>query len=213
MKRLPILLLALGLLSAGLLAGTGIAVQRTGDQVVLQAETLAGDPSAAQGLEIEIPFTCGYGLMWKTSFPADRPEGGETALTFSPFGLPRSPWTYKDRALPFSVLPPTYSFSGDVLSPTDGWYEAVQLVAGRTPDGQEHTEVIHPADLYDSWPLEMRISSFSRRSPSLVELFGHTFSTDYLLELYQSYFSTPIPEDYYATVTVRKDPSGLVEEV
>lgn len=213
MKRLPILLLALGLLSAGLLAGTGIAVHRTGDQVALQAETLAGDPSAAQGLEVEMPFTCGYELMWDTSFLADRPAETETALTFSPFGFSWSPRTYGDRTIPFSVLPPTYSFSGDGLSPTDGWYEAVQLVAGRTPDGQEHTEVIHPADLYDSWPLELYAYTLSHRSPPQVELFGHTFSTDYLLELYQSYFSTPIPEDYYATVTVRKDPSGLVEEV
>ena len=71
MRRSFGLILLLALLGAGLLAGGSFAVQRQGDQVVVTAETLAGAPSAAKGLTVNLPLVRGNCLHWDISFPED----------------------------------------------------------------------------------------------------------------------------------------------
>ena len=58
MKRISVLVLVLALLSAGVLAGASVAVQRQGSHVTVEAETLAGDPSASEGLALSLPVYC-----------------------------------------------------------------------------------------------------------------------------------------------------------
>ena len=64
MKRMSVLVLVLALLSAGVLTGASVAVQRQGSHVTVEAETLAGDPSAAEGLELSLPVYCQNAMLW-----------------------------------------------------------------------------------------------------------------------------------------------------
>ena len=50
MKAAVALILTLGVLSAGLMVGANVIIHRQGDQVTVRAETVAGDPAAAEGL-------------------------------------------------------------------------------------------------------------------------------------------------------------------
>ena len=81
MKLSRWLILLLALLAAGLLIGAGLAIPNTGSQVTIEQEVLAGDPEAADGVELTLPLSCGEQLFWVTTFPADRPEEAETAFS------------------------------------------------------------------------------------------------------------------------------------
>ena len=81
MKLSRWLILLLALLSAGLLIGAGLAIPNAGSQVTIEREVLAGDPEAADGVELALPLSCGEQLFWVTTFPAGRPEEEETAFS------------------------------------------------------------------------------------------------------------------------------------
>ncbi len=48
-----------------------------------RAEILAGDPAAADGVELTWVSTCGYHLFWHSTFPAAAPEEAETRFSYS----------------------------------------------------------------------------------------------------------------------------------
>ncbi len=83
MRKSLLLFVLLAALSAGLLAGACAAVQGRREAVSYQAETLAGDPAAADGVELTWVSTCGYHLFWHSTFPASAPEEAETRFSYS----------------------------------------------------------------------------------------------------------------------------------
>ncbi len=83
MRKSLLLFVLLAALSAGLLAGACAAVQGRREAVSYQAETLAGDPAAADGVELTWVSTCGYHLFWHSTFPAAAPEEAETRFSYS----------------------------------------------------------------------------------------------------------------------------------
>ena len=76
MRKSLLLFVLLTALSAGLLAGACAAVQGRREAVSYRAEPLAGDPTAADGVELTWVSTCGYHLFWHSTFPAAAPEEG-----------------------------------------------------------------------------------------------------------------------------------------
>ena len=70
MRKSLLLFLLLVALSAGLLAGACAAVQGRRETVSYRTEPLAGDPTAADGVELTWESTCGYHLE------AHRPSAG-----------------------------------------------------------------------------------------------------------------------------------------
>ena len=78
MRRSVSLILLLALLSAGVLAGSTLALYGKGEAVTVTAHTLAGDPSAAEGLTVNLPLVLEDCLFWDISFPADHPEQAVT---------------------------------------------------------------------------------------------------------------------------------------
>lgn len=69
MRKSLLLFVLLAALSAGLLAGACAAVQGRREAVSYRAEILAGDPAAADGVELTWVSTCGYHLFWHSTFP------------------------------------------------------------------------------------------------------------------------------------------------
>ena len=74
MRKSLLLFLLLAVLSAGLLVGACATVQGRREAVSYRTEPLAGDPTAADGVELAWVSTCGYHLFWHSTFPAAAPE-------------------------------------------------------------------------------------------------------------------------------------------
>lgn len=205
MKRLPTLILALALLSAGLLAGSGLAVQSRGDQVTVTAQVLKGDPSLVQGLDVAVPTTLGDYLFWTTRFPADRPEQAVTQLRYDPEGLP--PLFYDT---PISLRFPVgsgvtyhYRISQEQDSLDPNWLAMLEQLAQGMEPGAERSVTVRLADYVDHWPLELFAD------PD--DMYLSSSDGKFLDRLATSYFSIPIPEDYQAKIVQTTDSEGQLE--
>lgn len=169
----------LALLSAGLLAGSTLAILDTGDQVTVEREVLVGDPAAAQGLEVTLPLTCGNQLFWTTTFPANRPEEAKTDFSYT--------LSQDYRIQPWDDQPLSVELDQNQL------YQQAQDAALAHPGNSFSFRV---GDYFDSWPL--RVTTDWREGndydPSAV---------DRLSRLFQSYFSIPVSPDSSFTVTVQ----------
>lgn len=80
MRKSLLLFLLLVALSAGLLAGACAAVQGRRETVSYRTEPLAGDPTAADGVELTWVSTCGYHLFWAQHLSRRRAGGGRNPL-------------------------------------------------------------------------------------------------------------------------------------
>ena len=202
MKAAVALILALGLLSVGLMAGANAVIHSQVNQVTVQAETLAGDPAAAEGLTLSLPAECQSQLFWDFSFPATRPEQLSTSFSFDLFPRP-----FLDNYVfpPLSIYIPTgstaYYSSGYTYLEQDWnsipWSAAIQQVEKQTQPGQTLTRQLYAAQISPYFPINVTMSVQYGLSERAIA----------------SYFSIPIPEDYQITVTVTKDSSGGIMEL
>ena len=88
MKRTLSLLLALLLVSAGLLTAGAVYLTGTEDDIVLTHNLVAGDPAAAQGITLTLPTgTQQAKLCWETTVDLGTAElYPETEFRFYPTG-------------------------------------------------------------------------------------------------------------------------------
>lgn len=188
MKLSRWLILLLALLSAGLLIGAGLAIPNAGSQVTIQREVLAGDPEAADGVELALPLSCGEQLFWVTTFPAGRPEEAETVFSTT---LSRHTYSPPQENTPISVEISSY-YRWDSV-----WGALEEQAWESTPPGEARTYTYVLTDYFDAWPLNV----FALNSKYDLEDMR-------LRELFQSYFSIPIPEGTQIKITVERSASG-----
>ena len=213
MKRISVLVLVLALLCSGVLAGGSVAVQREGSHVTVEAETLAGDPSAAEGLALSLPVYCQNAMLWDLTVPAARPEEAETRFTCSSFGLRNAQFTLLSLFTPYPMLRtvsvepaplkielPSSSFSVPTVNSSYHWIEAVQLVADATPAGETRTRQVALAEVYDCWPMELYLD-------------GNGMWFDPVGQAFADYFPIPIPQDYQVEITIQKNERGRESSV
>ena len=200
MKRLSILILLLALFSAAALTGVSIAVQWKGSSVTVEAETLAGDPAAAEGLELSLPVYCQNAMLWELTVPAARPGDTDSRFDFSSLGLRNAQFNLLNLTSPYPMVrsvagtPDTLQIEIP-LGSSFYWEEAVRLVADETPAGETRTRQIHLAEVYDAWPIR-------------VYLEGNGVWNQPVGQTFEDYFSIPIPQDYQAEITVTKNEQG-----
>lgn len=200
MKRTSILVLLLALFSAAVLTGVSIAVQWKGSSVTVEAETLAGDQAAAEGLELSLPVYCQNAMLWKLTVPAARPGDTDSRFDFSSLGLRNAQFNLLNLTSPYPMVR-SVDGTPDVLDiriplgSSSDWEEAVQLVADETPAGEERTRQIRLAEVYDAWPIR-------------VYLEGNGIWNQPVGQTFEDYFSIPIPQDYQVEVTVKKNERG-----
>lgn len=188
MKLSRWLILFLALLSAGLLAGAGLTILDTADQVTVQRDVLAGDPSAADGVELALPLSCGDQLFWVTAFPAGQPEEAETSFSST---LMRQSYNSPWEASPLSVeIDNYYTNYGST------WESFETQAWASTQPGEKRTYTYLLTDYLDTWPLIIRVTA------------KYALPDERLEELLQSYFAIPIPEGTCFTITIEKDSSG-----
>ena len=104
MKRTSILVLLLALFSAAVLTGVSIAVQWKGSSVTVEAETLAGDQAAAEGLELSLPVYCQNAMLWKLTVPAARPGDTDSRFDFSSLGLRNAQFNLLNLTSPYPMV-------------------------------------------------------------------------------------------------------------
>lgn len=187
MKLSRWLILLLALLSAGLLVGAGLAIPNAGSQVTIERKVLAGDPEAADGVELTLPLTCGSQIFWVTTFPAGRPEEAETVFSTT---LSRHTYSPPQENTPISVEISSY-YGWD-----SAWGTLEEQVWNDTPPGEERSYTFVLTDYFDAWPLNIRSSA------------DYYLEGERLSELFQSYFSIPIPEGTQIKITVERSASG-----
>ena len=187
MKLSRWLILLLALLSAGLLVGAGLAIPNAGSQVTIERKVLAGDPEAADGVELTLPLTCGSQIFWVTTFPAGRPEEAETVFSTT---LSRHTYSPPQENTPISVEISSY-YGWD-----SAWGALEEQVWNDTPPGEERSYTFVLTDYFDAWPLNIRSSA------------DYYLEGERLSELFQSYFSIPIPEGTQIKITVERSASG-----
>ena len=189
--RWAILLLAL--LSAGLLTGANLTILDTADQVTVEREMLAGDPTAADGVELTLPLTYNDQLFWVTTFPAGKPEEAFTDFTYT---LSQELRTKLWVGQPLVVeIANAYYWGKTPDSPPytllDSWSQQAQEA---TPAGTEATVSFRLRDYFDTWPLLV--------TSDMSSVIYNQIGTSSLQQLFQDYFAFPIPDDAVFPITV-----------
>ena len=200
MKVATTLVLVLALLTAGLMAGANVMLYGETGNVTIQWETVAGDPVAAEGLEVCLPLEYDGQLFWNTTFPAGRPEEASTRLshffvrqnTSPEYQAPPLEVDVKGNlGIGYGVSHSSYSYGDSILD------SLIQVVADNTPEGGEHTQEFNLSDYYTTWPLSVWASCQQWMPPE-----------EQLSELFNAYFPIPVPKDYSITITVEKSGSS-----
>lgn len=213
MRAIRILLIALALLSAGLMAGASLSIGTAADQVEVWKTDLYGDPAALDGLEVTLPLEAEEQLFWTSVFSAGAPEQAET--DFCTF-LARRSIRYRSAADSVGVR-----FTGDgggyhylsadseAQNDPDYWGElyfcldAIQALAANTPDGETRSRTYALEELTEFYPVEASIGfSYSRLED---ERWPETLLRDY--------FAVPVLPGASVTLSVEKSGSGGYSDV
>ena len=213
MRAIRILLIALALLSAGLLAGASLSIGDSADQVEIWKTDLYGDPAALDGLEVTLPLEAEEQLFWTSVFPAGAPEQAET--DFCTF-LARRSIRYRSSADSVGVRftgngggHHYLSVDSEAQNDPDYWGElyfcldAIQALAANTPDGETRSRTYALEELTEFYPVEASIDfSYSRLED---ERWPETLLRDY--------FAVPVLPGISVTLSVEKSGSGGYSDV
>ena len=197
MRRSVNLIFLLTLLSAGILTGGTLVLGGRGDQVTVTARTLAGDPSAAEGLTVNLPLVLEDCLFWDLSFPADHPEQAVTQFRYDPEGEPP---VYTSGSASVGLL-----MNHSIVDHRDplgegnhpDWTAMLEeLATGMRPDSQRHCAATL-TDYMECWPMEAYLPDCA-------------LSSKVLNQLMTDYFAIPIPQDYEAEFELTVDSQGTL---
>lgn len=204
MRRALAAFLALAALSAGLLIGTSAALVPQGDRVALFSRTLAGQPAAAEGLELTAVRTCGDHLFWVTTLPAHAP--GEASTLFGFAGAPQ----YLD--IPWAEQPPLtvelalngYVINGDAHPVYDA---ILETMAGQTERRPGDELLYTREDGTQALRRQVQLSDYTDVLP-LTVFYSPVDGMDALAARLQDYFSIPVPDGLTVEVRMAVAPSG-----
>ena len=220
MRKSLLLFVLLAALSAGLLAGACAAVQGRREAVSYRAEILAGDPAAADGVELTWVSTCGYHLFWHSTFPAAAPEEAETRFSYS--GQEPSWITELDEDV--LELSPGLNFL-DIApdSPSAGlralWAE-LSAQTSPLPGDETYTEhnglisikrEIQLADYLTDFPLSVDrlvYTAWAADREFGTSQYDTSINAEELTRRFRAYFPIPVPEGLAMEISMTPDASG-----
>lgn len=224
MKRTLSLLLALLLVSAGLLTAGAVYLTGTEDDIVLTHNLVAGDPAAAKGITLTLPTgTQQAKLCWETTVDLGTAElYPETEFAFYPTGR-----TWESTPEPrVEIYTGSTSFgmssSGGIdfseytgegeWDPGRSMEHSLMVlsaadVAERTENGETRTETLRLADYYDYYPITVELYLPDQEGRSYV------YTTWAECQALADYFRLKVPEDLMVEVSVTKDEYGQVSNV
>ena len=205
MRRSLTLACVLLLLSAGVLLGAFALSRGWEAGVLIDADTLSGDPAAAEGIAVQVRAGCGGHLFWDTACRAGKNPSTQTDFSFS--GAERRETRPRSPSLSLYVSCDGGVSGSDIdLLSDDQWGLTVRpaaALAERTAPGEKRTETLSLHDYYDVYPLFLDLS--------LPDCAYN--GTEELQKAVRDYFQFPVPEDHFVQVTVQKDGGGSVSNV
>lgn len=219
MKRLPILLLVLLLLSVGTLVAAQAVINDERDNVTYTETLLAGDRSAAAGLTLE--YSLGQypsnRLTWDTTttfgdtvdtetefhyYSRDNYDKPDFRVTF--FEL-SSGITYLD----FSTFDPT----GDAELP--GIYALLQeLYREAVPGGEMVTKIVPLSDYYEYYPINGTVNIGTRLDQWDITASRYGYSPSKAAgRTVNEYFRIPVQSDHCIRAGIRQNADGTIAEI
>lgn len=224
MKRSIWIVLALFIISVGILCVTAVGIDMKKDDVTIEEKTLYGDKTALDGLHLDLNTSANDLMFWSTQY---EPGTGEIDTQFrfgSQYAKGRS-FGRISQGIWFNLHPYTVTAMGTgtdnvsaikgfaQLYEAEGWADDVeQIVTGiaeRTKSGEEHAEYIYLKDYCEVYPLRVDVSLGV--GVGNMESNGDPYLS-FAQEL-REYFQIPVHEDYRIEFSVRKDEKGRIQEI
>ena len=209
MRKSIWILTALTLCAVLVVTAAASSLQGSRDEIIVTEETVAGDPAAAKGLQVQTTLNLQRQMFWKTSYEVCAEPEAETDFRFY---QSRQQHPYEERMgdVTISLASKNFGISGRVSldaedHDADLMMEPVKDVASRTNAGETRTEVVQMCQYYDWYPLQM--DPISHGVDGL--MFIKTAQSVFL----QQYFRIPVPEEDCIEVTVQKNENGEVVDV
>ena len=204
MRRSLILLLALAVLSVGILAAAVPYVNRNAETVTYTEQRLYGDPAAGEGLQIESLLHSNGKLHWRNTITL-----GETVETDSDFHFTAQYEEQWERSRDTISLYCQSNMGMSSTAPIDfrekpntAWLaEVLTAAAEQTPNGAEDYTVTVPLAPYMEY--------YEIAGDSTLPV-GHTMDGPQLWPTATEFFHVPVREGDVAEITISKDDQGDV---
>ena len=200
MKKRLMLYVFLVLIAVVALSGAALAGFLIQDDITIEAHTLSGDVSAAEGLTLTVYAQRNSNLTWDTTFPATAAFQAVTDFTYHPNGVSFS----QDAYLHFS----TASLNGatsttleNLMEERNRWsdflIEPIRELARELAPGEEKTETVTVADYWEIYPLTLYLN-----------LPNVTYYDEGETSFLTNYFHIPVPAELTVDITVSLDEDG-----
>lgn len=183
------------------------AVDQTGYEVEIDEETLYGDKSAANGVELTVPVGMASKLFWETSYTVGAQHAPQTDVWFTPTEHYESGSGTRNS---FELI--TYGGGGSTttgtmeldLSAPYGMEIPFMEVAERTAAGESHTEQIKYRDYQEYYPFIASVVIHGQ------ECVGEDRDSRTEQDCLIGEIKIPVPEDCYVEITIHKNEKGGV---
>lgn len=135
------------------------------EEVVITQEVLAGDPSAAEGITLEMATHWDGHLLWNTKYTIGSGEEAESSLTFS---SEEARWSQVEKRKAYMDFQAgagygsAATYNGVVVNPDElPFPELTRAVAERTEPGKQHTETVRIGDYVQLYPVNFELEGSS----------------------------------------------------
>ena len=210
MRKAAALFLALTLLGAAGLACAHRAVSASAEAVELRETVLAGDRSAAAGVEVNFPTKCAEHLYWDTTLSV----GAENAV-IAEFRYENRAETRRGQSMSYGAdLKVRAGFGGrgeSTLSEAGGLRAAVLEMAERTAPGAENVERVYLRDYCEFMPMRADVYIPNTAAEYMSANMSVGFSIEDLENELLEMFRIPVPEDWQVEIAVLKGREGGIK--
>lgn len=201
MKKRLILYVALVLIAVVGLSSAALAGFLIQDDITIEAHTLSGDVSAAEGLALTVYARRDMNLTWDTTFPATAASQAVTDFTYHLDGISSSDGVYLDFSTA-SLNGGTTTTLENLMEERNRWsdflIEPVRELARELEPGEEKTTTVTVADYWEIYPLTLYLSI-----PNVTTYYDEG-ETNFLT----NYFHIPVPAELTVDITVSLEESG-----
>lgn len=201
MKKRLILYVALVLIAVVGLSSAALAGFLIQDDITIEAHTLSGDVSAAEGLTLTVYAQRNGNLTWDTTFPATAASQAVTDFTYHLDGISSSDGVYLDFSTA-SLNGTTSTTLENLMEERNRWsdflIEPIQKLARELAPGEEKTETVTVADYWEIYPLTLYLNL-----PN-----DSTYYDEGETSFLTNYFHIPVPAELTVDIAVSLDEDG-----
>ena len=201
MKKRLMLYVFLVLIAVVALSGAALAGFLIQDDITIEAHTLSGDASAAEGLALTVYAQRNGNLTWDTTFPATAASQAVTDFTYHLDGISSSDGVYLDFSTA-SLNGATSTTLENLMEERNRWsdflIEPIRELARELAPGEEKTETVTVADYWEIYPLTLYLNL-----PN-----DSTYYDEGETSFLTNYFHIPVPAELTVDITVSLDEDG-----